>query len=65
MEPPRQAVKLSGRTYAELKRLTAEAALHGWSAFGIERTDTPTQTALLDEAVQLLAARLKSRSKKR
>ena len=45
---------MTGRAYAELKRLTAEAARHGWSAFGIDRDDTPTQSALIEEAIRLL-----------
>ncbi len=57
MEPARMAIKIPGAAYAELKRLTAEAAQHGWSAFGITRTDTPTQTALIDEAIKLLSER--------
>jgi hypothetical protein len=56
---------MTGRAYAELKRLTAEAARHGWSAFGIDRDDTPTQSALMDEAIRLLAARLDSTSTRR
>jgi hypothetical protein len=62
-EPQRQAIKIPGRAYHELKRLTAEAARYGWSAFGIDRTDTPTQTALIEEAIRLLGEQLKTTSK--
>lgn len=66
MEPSRHPVKIPTRAYQELKRLTEEAARHGWSAFGIDRTDAPTQTALIEEAIRLLGERLKKgRSKKR
>jgi hypothetical protein len=66
--PPRQAVKIPTKAHDELRRLAAHAAQHGWAAFGIERTDPPTLTALIEEAIRLLGERVtttKSRSTKR
>jgi len=60
--PKRQALKISWESYELLKELTAHAAKYGWTAFGIDREDTPTQTALMDEAIKLLAMK---RGKKR
>jgi hypothetical protein len=66
MAPPRQAVKISDKTHAELKRLTVFAARNGWSGLGFERDDLPTQTALIEEAIILLGQRAsdKPRSKR-
>ena len=61
----RQGIKIPRESYEDLKSLAAEAALHGWSAFGIERTDPPTQTAMLEEAIKLLAERRKQVKKRR
>jgi hypothetical protein len=55
----RQAIKIQAESYKTLKELAAHAARYGWSAFGIDRDDPPTQTALIDEAIKLLAARKK------
>lgn len=55
MPPPkRQALKIQQGTYDLLKELAAHAARHGWSAFGIDREDPPTQTAIMEEALKLL-----------
>lgn len=64
-KPTRQAIKIPADAYATLKKLAAHAARHGWSAFGINRTDPPTQTALIDEAIKLLAERKKAVAKRR
>ena len=66
MAPPRQAVKISDKTHAELRRLAAFAARNGWSALGVDRDDAPTQTALIEEAILLLGQRAtdKPRSKR-
>lgn len=61
----RQGIKIPREAYEDLKALAAEAALHGWSAFGIERTDPPTQTALLEEAIKLLGERRAQVKKRR
>lgn len=67
MAPLRQAVKISDKTHAELRRVAAFAARHGWNALGIDRDDAPTQTALIEEAILLLGQRAtdKPRSTKR
>ncbi len=54
--PKRQALKISWETYQLLKELTSHAARHGWTAFGIDRDDLPTQSALMEEAIKLLGA---------
>lgn len=46
-----------------LRELTAFAARHGWSALGIDRDDLPTQSALVEEAIKLLAARREPKGK--
>ena len=61
MPPPRQAVKISDDIHAELRRLVAHAAKHGWTAFGVDRDDPPTQAAIIEEAIRLLAARIDSK----
>jgi len=61
----RQAIKIQAESYAMLKKLAAHAAKYGWSAFGIDREDPPTQTALIDEAIKLLAERQKAVAKRR
>ena len=63
--PKRQALKIPWETYELLKELAAHAARHGWSAFGIDRDDPPTQTALMDEAIKLLATKRRKTRKKR
>ena len=63
--PKRQALKIPWESYELLKELAAYAARHGWSALGIDRDDPPTQTALMDEAIKLLATKRKKARKKR
>ena len=62
--PPRTAVKIPTKAYDELRRLAEIAAQHGWSAFGISRTDPPNLTARIEEAIRLLSERAKPRSKR-
>lgn len=64
-KPTRQAIKIPANAYGTLKKLAAHAARHGWSAFGIDRTDPPTQTALIDEAIKLLDQRKKDVARRR
>ena len=64
--PKRQALKIPWDSYEKIRELAAYAARHGWSAFGIDREDPPTQTAMIEEAIRALdARRKKSRKKKR
>lgn len=51
-----QPVKIPTKAHQELRKLAALAAKHGWMAFGIDRDDAPTQSALIEEAIRLLAA---------
>lgn len=59
-------MKIPDDVHDELRRLSALVAKHGWLAFGIDRDDPPTQTAVISEAIRQLAARLTAkRSTKR
>lgn len=51
--------------HAEIKRLATLAARHGWQAFGIDRDDGATNTAIIEEAVKALAARFDSKIRSR
>jgi hypothetical protein len=53
----RQGIKIPREAHEELKVLAAEAARYGWAAFGIDRADPPTMTALLEAAIRLLGER--------
>lgn len=59
MAKPRttQPVKIPGASLELLRDLSAFTARNGWAALGIDRDDPPTLTALLEEAVRLLAER--------
>jgi hypothetical protein len=60
-------VKIPAEAHETLRELAAFAARHGWVSLGIDREDAPTQTALIEEAIRLLAERrdaLKGRSKR-
>jgi hypothetical protein len=60
-------VKIPAEAHETLRELAAYAARHGWASLGIDREDAPTQTALIEEAIRLLAERrdtLKGRSKR-
>jgi len=56
-KPMKQAIKIPAESLDRLRDLAAECARYGWAAFGIDRTDLPTQTALIEEAIKLLAER--------
>jgi hypothetical protein len=49
---------------ATARELSALASKHGWSALGVDREDLPTMVAIIEEAVNLLAARAKTKGKK-
>ncbi|KAB2893847.1 MAG: hypothetical protein F9K40_16905 [Kofleriaceae bacterium] len=60
-------MKIPAEAHETLRELAAYAARHGWASLGIDREDAPTQTALIEEAIRLLAERrdtLKGRSKR-
>jgi hypothetical protein len=66
MTPPkRQPIKIPWAAYETLRELRRHAASYGWQSLGIDRDDTPTQTALIEEAISLLAARRKNPRGKR
>ena len=56
-------VKIPAEAHATLRELASFAARYGWSALGIDRDDAPTQTALIEEAIRLLAARRESKGR--
>jgi hypothetical protein len=64
-ETKRQAVKIPIEAYELLRELAAHAARHGWSAFGVDRDDPPTQTALLEEGIRMLDKARRAKRRKR
>lgn len=56
-------VKIPVEAHEMLRELASFTARYGWSALGIDRDDAPTQTALIEEAIRLLAARRDSKGK--
>ena len=50
-------MKIPPEAHDTLRELAAFAARNGWAALGIDRDDPPTQTALIEEAIKLLATR--------
>lgn len=56
-------VKIPAEAHALLRELAAFTARNGWSALGIDREDAPTQTALIEEAIRLLATRRETKGK--
>ena len=60
----RQTVALSSSTMDKARDLSALASRHGWAALGADRDDLPTMVAIIDEALNVLAARAKSKGKK-
>ncbi len=59
----RVPIKISRDALGKLKEAAAFTARHGWAALGIDRDDTPTQTALMEAAVNLLVERIQESSK--
>lgn len=57
-------VKIPPEAHDTLRELASYAARHGWSALGIDRDDPPTQTALIEEAIALLASRRRKEKSK-
>lgn len=50
-------MKIPAEAHDTLRELAAYTARHGWAGLGIDRDDPPTQTALIEEAIKLLATR--------
>lgn len=48
-------MKIPPEAHDTLRELATFAARNGWAALGIDRDDPPTQTALIEEAIKLLA----------
>jgi hypothetical protein len=61
----RSVVSLPNAVYKRAREISEEASQHGWSVLGIERRDPPTLGAIIDEALTLLAQRLKKPRGKR
>ena len=56
-------VRIPAKAHETLRELTAYVARNGWSALGIDRADLPTQSALVEEAIELLATRRTKKGK--
>ncbi len=55
----RNVVSLPTAVYSRARELSEQASQHGWAVLGIERRDPPGIGAIVDEALKLLAERLK------
>jgi hypothetical protein len=60
----RQTVALSARVVEKARGLVAFTSKYGWNALGIDRDDPATMSAVFDEALCLLEARMKAKGKK-
>lgn len=60
----RQTVALASRVVEKARELSAHASKHGWTSLGIEREDPATMSAIFEEGLNLLAARMKPKGKK-
>lgn len=60
----RQTVALPSHVVDAARDLSAHASKHGWAAFGVDRDDLPTITAIFDEAIKAFGARLKTKGGK-
>jgi hypothetical protein len=60
----RQTVALARRVVEKARELSAHTSKHGWTSLGIEREDPATMSAIFEEGLNLLAARIKSKGKK-
>ena len=56
-------MKIPPEAHDTLRELATFAARNGWAAPGIDRDDPPTQTALIEEAIKLLATRKADRKR--
>ena len=60
----RTSVKLPTEVLDKARELSALASKHGWSSLGVDREDPPTITAIVEEAITLLASRAKTKASK-
>lgn len=44
-------VRMRPASYERLQRLAAKAVQNGWQSLGASRSDVPTMTAVIDEAL--------------
>ncbi len=63
--PKRQPIKIPWDAYELLKEIVAYASRHGWESLGVDRDDPPSQTAAIEEAINLLASKRKKKRSKR
>lgn len=54
-----RTVKLRADVYRRLGAAVAEIAQRGWGAVGVTRTEVPTLSHILDEALTLFEEKLK------
>jgi hypothetical protein len=57
----RTSVALPKEIAQKARDLSALASKHGWAALGVDRDDPPTITAIFEAAIDVLAARAKTR----
>lgn len=55
---PVAPVRVSAETRAKLSRLVRQVSRDGWQAIGCRRTDRPTITAMVEEGVHRLIAKM-------
>ena len=60
----RQSVALASRVVEKARALSEFASKYGWASLGIDRNDPATMSAIFDEALTLLEARMKAKGKK-
>ena len=61
---PGLPVRVAREVYDRISDLVARASRDGWSSLGIERSDPPSMSAIVDEATRLLAERGKKKGKR-
>jgi hypothetical protein len=59
------SMKVQKTTVDAAKELVEYVIAHGWRSLGAERTDPPSIGAVVDEALTLLAARMRRKEKKK
>ena len=60
----RRTVALATPVVERARELSALTSRHGWASLGIDRDDPATMSAIFEEGLKLLAARLKAKGKK-
>ena len=62
-EKASHTVKVRPSTVARLYRLMELISMRGWSAVGTDRSESPTQAHVIDEALTQLETKLKGSGK--